>query len=45
MIFKNGTIFFKYKENHDKIKSAQINPPSSLIIIIGPLGGLFLVKF
>lgn len=38
-------LFFKYKEKHDKIKNAQRNPPSSLIIIIGPLGGLFLVQF
>jgi 16S rRNA U1498 N3-methylase RsmE len=45
MIFKNGTLFFKYEENHDKNKNAQRTPPSSLIIIIGPLGGLFFVQF
>ena len=41
LLFKNRTLFFKYKEKHDKIKNTQRNPLSCLIIIIGPLGGLF----
>ena len=45
MIFKSGTLFFKYKENHDKIKNAKRNPLSCLIMGIKLLGGLFLVQF
>ena len=45
MIFKSGTLFFKYKENHDKFKNAQRNPLICLIMGVKLLGGLFLVQF
>ncbi len=45
VIFKSGTLFFKYKENYDKIKNTKRNPLSCLIMGIKLLGGLFFVQF